>query len=127
MATQVKRKTPARRPEVGTRELWLASLGAVSLARKQAIATAGKVGERIASLQEQARFAIGEGERRAKALLGEVERQAKPLLQRIERQVQPWLAKAGFATKKAPARKSASRKVPARKTRSTARPRRKAA
>lgn len=108
MATKTKRNPSARLPEVGTRELWLAALGAASLARKQAIDTAGSIGGQFESLASQAKAVAGEGKRRALGLVGKVEGKLKPLL-----------ARAGLGAK-APARKTArkpaSRKTAARKT-----------
>lgn len=128
MARQVKARQSRKNVELGRRELWLAGLGAVSLGRKQALATfqainsgAVKLSARaradLASAVEQASGVIEQSVERAGSTLQEGRKQAHKLLQ-------PALAKLGWAeapSRRTPARrKPAARKSAARKSARTA-------
>jgi hypothetical protein len=135
MSRQAKTRRSGRNIEIGRRELWLAGLGAVSLTRKQALATFEAVNAGSLKFREQARTDLAtwieQAGEQAEALrkqagtaLRQVQARVSPVRQRAEaalaegRQLlEPLLVKLGVSAKKKSAvrRKPAARKAPARK------------
>lgn len=138
MARQVKARRVARRMQIQPRDLWLAGIGALSLARKQAEGSYSRVAERVRALRVQAAHvaidSLGSADAslnqtRKRLLKGATHAQARALKlvsqarTLAEAQLAPVLAR--FGVKVSPARK----RKPAAKARRTApvRSRRKAA
>ena len=129
MARQVKARRVARRTQIQPRDLWLAGVGALSLARKQAEGSYSRVAKRARALRKQAAHAVIDSLGSADASLNQTR---KRLIQGVthaqtralqlvsqaralaEAQLAPVLAR--FGVKAAPARK----RKPAAKSRRAA-------
>lgn len=143
MVKQVKsRKSPTpRTPEFSTRELWLASLGAASLTRKQGIKLydamveegnqlQGKVSKAVSDAKAQVDGAIETVRGRIDGVVTPVRERAEAtfvvLKDEVETRLQPVLARFGKAkpaAKRAPAKRRAApkaSKVPAKRSRKAA-------
>lgn len=134
MAKQVKtrRSATTRSPEFSARELWLASLGAASLTRKQGIklydamvdegrALQGRVNESVANVGEQVTGTLDTVRGRIEGVVAPVRERAEAtyvvIKDEVETRLQPVLARFGIAkpvAKRAPA-KRATRAVRATK------------
>lgn len=138
MARQVKARRVARRTQIQPRDLWLAGIGALSLARKQAEGSYSRVTKRVRALRVQAAHVVIDSlgsadaslnQTRKRLLKGVTHAQARALKlvsqarTLAEAQLAPVLAR--FGVKVSPARK----RKPATKARRAApvRSRRKAA
>lgn len=133
------KKTPNRRAARPTgRELVLAGIGAVSLARKQARAAVQAAGDRVAGLRSAA---TAEGDRvraRVEARVATARKAIAPVLEQVQQratrlaadapaQLQPLLTRIGLAQAK-PAKKVArAKRAPAHRTTTSRKPARRAA
>jgi hypothetical protein len=143
MVKQIKsRKSSTKRtPEFTARELWLASLGAASLTRKQGIKLYDAMVEEGATLQVKVNRAVtdakGQVDGALKTVRGRIDGVVAPVRERaeatyvvikdeVETRLQPVLARFGKAkpaAKRAPAKRRAApqaRKVAAKRTRKAA-------
>lgn len=104
MVKQVKARRANRAPQVNSHTLWLAGLGAVSLARKQAVKAVGLAQASIAGLRERAVMLAGELGGRVSAVKAEADARLRPLLAHfsLDRKRKP-------AARKAPARRRPAR------------------
>lgn len=111
------KQTSSRRVEIGTRELFLAGIGAVSLGRKQALVlmdrAAGSAGQARARALEA--FAAVRSELEARAQ--QVRDAAKPVEQvlregagRVQQGLQPVLERVGLAKRPAKRRRPAAKR-----------------
>ncbi|MFN3841658.1 MAG: hypothetical protein ACK4RW_00110 [Rehaibacterium terrae] len=104
MVKQVKARRANRTPQVNSHTLWLAGLGAVSLARKQAVKAVALAQANVAGLRERAVTLAGELGGRMSAVKAEADARLRPLLARF-----------GYGGKRKPAaRKAPARRRPAR-------------
>jgi poly(hydroxyalkanoate) granule-associated protein len=143
MVKQVNARKAAskRTPDFTARELWLASLGAASLTRKQGIklydamveegnALQGKVNQAVADARSQVDGALCSVRERIDGVVAPVRERAEAtfvvLKDEVETRLQPVLARFGKvkpAAKRAPAKRRAApsaRKVTAKRTRKAA-------
>ncbi|MCK7594108.1 phasin family protein [Pseudomarimonas salicorniae] len=143
MVKQVKtRKAAAKRnPDFNARQLWLASLGAASLTRKQGIKLYDAMVEEGTSLQGKVNKAVDDAKAQVGGAIenvrGRIDGVVAPVRERaeatfvvikdeVETRLQPVLARFGKAkptTKRAPAKRRAApkaRKAPAKRTRKAA-------
>ena len=115
MATK---KTPRKTPEPTLRHVWLAGLGLIAVARREAIGAANDAVGKLQAARHQAEALAGQAQRDMLGRLADVRQQGEASVERfsadVEARLQPVLAKLGL---KKPARKPAprTRKKPAAK------------
>ncbi|CAN7357186.1 hypothetical protein LJR143_001897 [Pseudoxanthomonas sp. LjRoot143] len=117
------KKTTRKTPEPTLRHVWLAGLGLIAVARREAVAAATDASDRLQAARKQAETFAGQAQRDVLGRLAEVREQGEASVERfsadVEARLEPVLTKLGL---KKPARKAAPRarkKPAARKTRST--------
>lgn len=121
MATK---KNARKTPEPTLRHVWLAGLGLIAVARRQALTTAAGAAGKLQAAREQAETLAGQAQRDVRERLAEAREQGGASVERfsadVEARLQPVLVKLGL---KKSARKPASRtrkKPTAKRTRTTA-------
>lgn len=147
MVKQVKARRGAttRSPEFSARELWLASLGAASLTRKQGIKLYGtlvgegralqeRVSDTVSSINGQVNGAIGSVRERIEGVVAPVRERAEAtyvvIKDEVETRLQPVLTRFGIAkpkARRAPAKRATRRTVRTTKAKSVAKRTRKSA
>jgi hypothetical protein len=120
MATK---KTTRKTPEPTLRHVWLAGLGLIAVARREAVAAANEAADRLQVARAQAESFAGQAQRDVLGRLADVREQGEARVGRfsaeVETRLQPVLTKLGL---KQPARKAAPRarkKPAAMRTRAT--------
>lgn len=127
MATK---KTRRKTPEPTLRHVWLAGLGLIAVARREAVGAANDALGKLQSARRQAEAMAGQAQRDVLERLADVREHGEASVERfsadVETRLQPVLAKLGLKqqTRKPAAR---SRKKPAAKRTRAAAPRAKAA
>ena len=112
------RKTTRKTPEPTLRHVWLAGLGLIAVARREAVAAATDAAGRLQAAREHAGSFAGQAQRDVLDRLAEVREQGEARMGRfsaeVETRLEPVLTKLGL---KQPARKAAprARKKPAAK------------
>ena len=112
------KKTTRKTPEPTLRHVWLAGLGLIAVARREAVATAKEAADRLQAAREHAESLAGQAQRDVLGRLADVREQGEARVDRfsaeVETRLQPVLTKLGL---KQPARKAAprARKTPAAK------------
>ncbi len=121
------KKTSRKTPEPTLRHVWLAGLGVIAVARREAIAAVADAGDRLQAARQQAEALAGQAQRDVLGRLADVREQGEASVERfsadVEARLQPVLAKLGL---KKPARKPAARtrkKPAAKRTRAASTPR----
>ena len=129
MAT--RKTTRNKTPEPTLRHVWLAGLGLIAVARREAIGAANDAVGKLQAARQQAEALAEQAQRGVLGRLADVREQGEASVERfsadVEARLQPVLAKLGLKT---PARKSAPRarkKPAAKRTRQAATPRKAAA
>lgn len=123
------RKTARKTPEPTLRHVWLAGLGLIAVARREAIGAANDAVGKLQAARQQAEALAEQAQRGVLGRLADVREQGEASVERfsadVEARLQPVLAKLGLKT---PARKPAprARKKPAAKRTRQAAARRKA-
>ena len=124
------KKTRRKTPEPTLRHVWLAGLGLIAVARREAVGVANDALGKLQSARRQAEAMAGQAQRDVLERLADVREHGEASVERfsadVETRLQPVLAKLGL---KQQARKPAarSRKKPAAKRTRAAAPRAKAA
>jgi hypothetical protein len=124
------KKQTRKTPEPTLRHVWLAGLGLIAVARREAIGAANDAVGKLQAARQQAGALAGQAQRDVLERLADVREQGEASVERfsadVEARLQPVLAKLGL---KKPARKPAprARKKPAAKRTRTATPRKPAA
>ncbi len=120
MATK---KTTRKTPEPTLRHVWLAGLGLIAVARREAIGAANDALGKLQAARQQAEALAGQAQRDVLERLADVREQGEASVERfsadVEARLQPVLAKLGL---KKPVRKTATRarkKPAAKRTRAT--------
>ena len=94
--TVTRKTTATRRSEFQPRQLLLASLGAVSLGRKQAIKRYSQATGEIGNLRDRTESVVKEAEAAARNLRKHVEGKVLKFRQTTEKQLAPVLARFGM-------------------------------
>ena len=124
------KKTRRKTPEPTLRHVWLAGLGLIAVARREAVGAANDALGKLQAARRQAEAMAGQAQRDVLERLADVREHGEASVERfsadVETRLQPVLAKLGL---KQQARKPAarSRKKPAAKRTRAAAPRAKAA
>jgi hypothetical protein len=125
------KKTTRKTPEPTLRHVWLAGLGLIAVARREAVVAATDAVDRLHAARKQAGTSASQAQRDVLRRLAEVREQGEASVERfsadVEARLEPVLAKLGL---KKPARKKAApraRKKPAAKRTRAAAPRKTAA
>ena len=114
------KKTRRKTPEPTLRHVWLAGLGLIAVARREAVGAANDALGKLQSARRQAEAMAGQAQRDVLERLADVREHGEASVERfsadVETRLQPVLAKLGL---KQQARKPAarSRKKPARRKR----------
>ncbi len=112
------KKNTRKTPEPTLRHVWLAGLGLIAVARREALAAVTDAGDRLQAARQQAEALAGQAQRDVLGRLSDVREQGEASVERfsadVEARLQPVLVKLGL---KKPARKPATRtrKPPAAK------------
>ena len=120
----VKKKTTAKVQETTLRHLWLAGLGALSVARREALNTASDAAVRVESLKQQAGKFANETQANVRGGIASVREQGEARVGQfsaeVEARLAPVLAKLGLKpqAKKAARPRKASKKTAANRVRS---------
>ena len=128
MTRKTNRKS-APRVELTGRDLWLASIGAVSLGRKQLIAGYGDAFDNVQKLQQRAVTEANKAGKQLRSLKTQAEARVAPILKQadkavsqarfaIETRLAPVLGRFGVKQAKPAARKPAARKAAKRSRKS---------
>lgn len=124
------KKTSRKTPEPTLRHVWLAGLGLIAVARREALGAAADAAGKLQAARQQAEALAGQAQRDVLGRLADVREQGEASVERfsadVEARLQPVLAKLGL---KKPVRKPAARarKKPAAKRTRAASTTRKAA
>ena len=117
------KKQTRKTPEPTLRHVWLAGLGLIAVARREAIGAASDAVGKLQAARQQAEAFAGQAQRDVLGRLADVREQSEASVERfsadVEARLQPVLTKLGL---KKPVRKAAPRarkKPAAKKTRST--------
>lgn len=117
------RKTPRKTPEPTLRHVWLAGLGLVAVARREARAAVAEAGQRIDAARQQAATFASTAQRDVLGRLADVREQGEARVVQfsadVEARLEPVLVKLGL--KKKPARKTTRTRKPAPARTKTAR------
>lgn len=129
-----KKTTRAKTPETSLRHVWLAGLGVLAVARREALAAANDAAARIEAAREQASRFASDAQSNVLHGLASVREQGETRVGQfsaeVEARLAPVLAKLGLKpAKPAPARKAPAKprsrkpaaKAPAKRTRTAAR------
>lgn len=126
------KKTTRKTPEPTLRHVWLAGLGLIAVARREAVGAANDAVGKLQAARQQAEALAGQAQRDVLGRLAGVREQGEASVERfsadVEARLQPVLVKLGL--KKTSARKPAPRvrkKPAAKRTRAAATPRQAAA
>ncbi len=122
------KKTPRKTPEPTLRHVWLAGLGLVAVARREARAAVAETGQRIDAARQQAATFASTAQRDVLGRLADVREQGEARVVQfsadVEARLEPVLVKLGLkkptrkttrTRKPAPARAKTARKPAARK------------
>ena len=122
------KKTPRKTPEPTLRHVWLAGLGLVAVARREARAAVAETGQRIDAARQQAATFASTAQRDVLGRLADVREQCEARVVQfsadVEARLEPVLVKLGLkkptrkttrTRKPAPARAKTARKPAARK------------
>lgn len=122
------KKTPRKTPEPTLRHVWLAGLGLVAVARREARAAVAETGQRIDAARQQAATFASTAQRDVLGRLADVREQGEARVVQfsadVEARLEPVLVKLGLkkptrkttrTRKPAPARTKTARKPAARK------------
>jgi hypothetical protein len=110
------KKTSRKTPEPTLRHVWLAGLGLVAVARREARAAVAEAGQRIDAARQQAATFASTAQRDVLGRLADVREQGEARVGQfsadVEARLEPVLVKLGL--KKKPARKTSRTRKPAR-------------
>lgn len=131
----VKKKSRAKRPEPTLRHVWLAGLGLVAVARREAATAANDAAARVFALRQQAGKLVSDTQANVLGGIASVREQGEARVGQfsadVEARLAPVLSKLGLKPARKPAkpraRKAAAKKAPATRTRASATARKPAA
>jgi hypothetical protein len=116
------KKTPRKTPEPTLRHVWLAGLGLVAVARREALGAVAEAGQRIDAARQQAATFASTAQRDVLGRLADVREQGEARVGQfsadVEARLEPVLVKLGL---KKPARKAPRTRKPAPARAKTAR------
>ena len=119
------KKTSRKTPEPTLRHVWLAGLGLVAVARREALSAVAEAGQRIDAARQQAATFASTAQRDVLGRLADVREQGEARVGQfsadVEARLEPVLVKLGL--KKKPARKTSRARKPAPARAKTARKR----
>ena len=117
------KKTSRKTPEPTLRHVWLAGLGLVAVARREALSAVAEAGQRIDAARQQAATFASTAQRDVLGRLADVREQGEARVGQfsadVEARLEPVLVKLGL--KKKPARKTSRTRKPAPARAKTAR------
>lgn len=117
------KKTSRKTPEPTLRHVWLAGLGLVAVARREALGAVAEAGQRIDAARQQAATFASTAQRDVLGRLADVREQGEARVGQfsadVEARLEPVLVKLGL--KKKPARKTSRTRKPAPARAKTAR------
>jgi hypothetical protein len=117
------KKTSRKTPEPTLRHVWLAGLGLVAVARREALSAVAEAGQRIDAARQQAATFASTAQRDVLGRLADVREQGEARVGQfsadVEARLEPVLVKLGL--KKKPARKTSRARKPAPARAKTAR------
>ena len=130
-APMATKKTTRKTPEPTLRHVWLAGLGLIAVARREALTTFADAAGKLPAARQQAGAFAGQARRDVRERLAEAREQGEASVERfsadVEARLQPVLVKLGLKTSARRKPASRTRKTPAAKRTRAAAPRKAAA